>query len=116
MFNKIEKPCLMFSMPDEIIEIVDVQQPDENGTVRLLRKPERLSDRSKIQMNPNIITLQSMIESGTLIEPKQIGSLLNITDFSDIECLNGQLSENMYQYLLDHKDELIPQKVENHEN
>lgn len=103
-------------MPDEIIEIVDVQQPDENGTVRLLRKPERLSDRSKIQMNPNLITLQGMIEAGTLIEPKQVESLLNITDASDIEDLRGQMSENMYQYMMDHKDEIIPQKVENDEN
>lgn len=110
MFNKIEKPCRMFSMPDEIIEIVDLQQPDENGTVRLLRKPERLSDRSKIQMNPNLITLQGMIEAGTLIEPKQVGSLLNITDASDIEDLRGQMSENMYQYMMDHKEEILPKK------
>lgn len=107
MFQKIEKPCLMYPMPEDIVEQVYVEQPDSEGCPRIEVKLEHLSDRTKKQLKPAFVTLQLIIESGNVIDPGSVGQLLNISDVSDIEVMNGQMSENMYKYLLDHKEEII---------
>lgn len=88
-----------------------VTQPDVTDDGRkilnLSLQSIRSDELSKKTLNPDLINMAYIIETGNVIDPKQVSKLLNITDPADIERLKGNLSSNMYEYLLEHQDELI---------
>lgn len=60
-------------------------------------------------LDPDVVTLSSLIEAGVTIDPKFARSLLNITDPADLEKYNTERSNNLYNYLLNNQDEIKEQ-------
>lgn len=58
-------------------------------------------DISKEQLDPNLITLESMLEAGVTLDPSVVMNLMNITDRSELESRSSQMSENLYKYLVE---------------
>ena len=61
------------------------------------------SEISKEQLDPKLITLESMIEAGVTLDPSAVMHLMNATDVSEIQERSSQLSENLYGYLVEQK-------------
>ena len=96
----------MFGAPEDRYEKVSHVQPDSVGRMLFSVCDERLSVRSRNCLDPRNIRLKYIIESGAVIDPGQVSSILNPSDPAELDSLRGKLGENLYSYLLDHKDEI----------
>lgn len=101
----------MFDAPLDYEERVQVVSDtmNEKGIrkIRVSYKNERYSDRSSYQLKPSVVDLESLIKAGTFIEPGNLTNYFAIHDMADIDNLDGKLSEDMYKYLLDRKDDIV---------
>lgn len=61
---------------------------------------------SKI-MDPKVVNLESLIEAGVTVDPKYVGSILNLSDAADIEEYRRPRESSMYEFLLNNKDQLV---------
>lgn len=105
-FRKLDhtRKCLMFGAPSDRYEFVGQVNADKHGTQVFTVVPERLSNRSAKCLDPRIITLQSLIDAGRLIEPNQVSGLLNITDPAQLDSMRERLGENLYTWLVNNQD------------
>lgn len=78
----------------EYVSIVKVKSPD------ILAK----------QLDPKVVTLKALIESGITIDPGQCASMLNITDVAEIEKYNQKDMQEVYTYLKEHGKEIVKQE------
>ena len=58
-------------------------------------------DISKEQLDPNLVTLEGMIEAGVTLDSTVVMHLLDKTDLSEISDKSSVMSENLYKYLLE---------------
>ena len=58
-------------------------------------------DISKEQLDPNLVTLEGMMEAGVTLDPTVVMHMLDKTDLSEILDKSSVMSENLYKYLLD---------------
>lgn len=58
-------------------------------------------DISREQMDPNLVTLEGMIEAGVTLDPSVVMHMLDKSDLSEISERSSVMSENLYKYLLD---------------
>lgn len=56
---------------------------------------------SKEQLNPNLVTLESMLEAGVTLDPRVVQNFMNPTDISEIQERSSKLSENLYRVLVE---------------
>lgn len=101
----------MFSAPEDLEQLEPTYQPmndDGTGHSRVLFVPVKLSEISRKVMNPNVVTLTRLIESGDYVDPTKMMRVFKISDPADLEVKREQLGENMFKYLLEHKDEIKP--------
>lgn len=108
--NDLENVPIMFDAPESWKERQIVHSAlREDGTgsrVDVMFVDSKDIDRTIL--DPRVVTIGKIIESGQVIDPKNWFSMFNITDPADLEAKRQQLGENMYSYLLDHKDEIVP--------
>lgn len=57
-------------------------------------------DISKEQLDPNLITLESMLEAGVTLDPSVVMHLLDATDKSELAQRSQELSMNLYEHLV----------------
>lgn len=108
MTRKSDFNChpVVFLSPDDFSELEMKTVPDEVGRNSVFFVPKRMSDRSSEQLNPNEVTLQSLLSSGVFIDPSKFVSSMAITDAADLEAAKGRMSEQMLSYLTEHEDEI----------
>ena len=58
-------------------------------------------DISREQLDPNLVTLEEMVEAGVTLDPSVIMHMLDKTDLSEISDKSSLMTENLYKYLLD---------------
>lgn len=63
----------------------------------LMRKCEEIS---KEQLDPNLITLESMLEAGVTLDPSVVMHLMDVTDKSELAQRSQELSMNLYEHLV----------------
>lgn len=101
----------LYPTPDEWKEHSLAVSPSVNNRgvtrSRVSLVHRKSSDQDKLVLNPDLVNITSLIESGVTIDPKSVRSMLNITDRADIEALNTTRSENVYKYLIEHEDEIF---------
>ena len=97
---------VIFLMPDEIVELECQHVPEADDRTAVYFVPKRMSDRSKEQLNPSEVTLQSLLASGVTIDPSRFVNSLGITDVADIEASKDKMSGEMLEYLTTHEDEI----------
>lgn len=111
MFRKREKfnrPLMFFSPEDVSEEVIKV----DDMLVRGVRKmsvsivKERYSDRSKVQLSPKDFSLETLIKSGTVIEPGTLTSYFGLTDVSDIESRRNEFAPQVLEYLQAHESDI----------
>lgn len=83
------------------------QRKVDPSTQRVTNGLVSCEEISKLQLDPNVCTIERMLEAGKVIDPIQVRNLLNVTDFADIESLNTQKSMNVYKYLKEHESEIL---------
>lgn len=69
----------------------------KNGAV--LYKP--CEEIAKETLDPSLVTLENLLESGVTIDPATTMHLLDVSDPSELEARASQMSENLYQHLVD---------------
>ena len=102
--ERFNKP-IMFSAPDEVFETVS-QTVIEDGVERSYLVNERMTERSKLQLNPSEVTLESLLASGVTIDPSRFVSNLGISEVSELESRKDSMSAQMLDYLSKHEDEI----------
>lgn len=108
MTRKIDfkrKPVVFLS-PDDFYEVELQVVQAEDGRSSVFFVPKRMSARSAEQLNPNDVTLQSLLSAGITIDPSKFVNSMAITDAADLEVLKGRMSEQMLSYLTEHEDEI----------
>lgn len=110
-FRKLDRKCLMFSSPDDFRERTLEFLPSSRGNRSVVLNTESLLSRSRKILDPRVIDLAAVIESGNVIDPTHVMRPLGVTDVADLDVSRERLGENMYNYILEHKDELV-----SHEN
>lgn len=79
-------------------------EESKRGTMKVSRVDVKCSDICEQQLDPSIITLQSLIDRGITIDPGSVRSMLNITDEADLQRYDTEYTKGVYQYLVDHPD------------
>lgn len=74
------------------------------GAMKVSRVSVSCKDICEQQLDPDVISLQSLIDRGITIDPGSVRNMLNITDEADIQRYDTEYSAGVYQYLLDHPD------------
>lgn len=97
---------VMFSFPDEIFEIEKEETPSSDGFTSVFFNRVRLSERSKLQLNPDEVNLENLLKSGVLIDVSSFVNSLGYTEVSQLESSKSRLSESMLQYLMDNEDDI----------
>lgn len=85
--------------------------PEESGTSRSTIIKVHSRDINKRQLDPRVVTLDSLLEQGITIDPGQVQSMLDITDPAEIESVNKDYCESAYKFLTEHKDEIFKSDV-----
>lgn len=83
---------------------VIVTEKSTNGMA--LRVNSTVSEKSckeinKEQLNPNLVTLEGMLEAGVTLDPNVVKNFMNPTDISEIQERSSKLSENLYKVLVE---------------
>lgn len=104
--SDLNRHPVIFMSPDDFSELELSVVPDEFGRSSVFFDPKRMSDRSSEQLNPNEVTLQSLLASGVIIDPSRFVNSMGITDAADIEASKGRMSEEMLSYLTAHEEEI----------
>lgn len=81
--------------------------PADQGSTRVTIVDKSCIDINRLQLDPAIVTLDSLIASGEKIEPGDVRNLLTISDKADIESYNSRYVQDAYLYLKEHKDEIF---------
>lgn len=81
----------------------------EHDTNRVMFSEIHCAEVSNQQLDPDVVVLDSLLERGIKIDPKQIRSYLNPTDIADIERFNSERTAHLYQYLQDNEEEILSQ-------
>ena len=102
--ERLNKP-IMFFTPDEVFETVS-QTVLEDGIERSYLVEERMTERSKQQLNPDEVTLESLLASGVTIDPSRFVSNLGVSEVSELESRKDSMSVHMLDYLTEHEDEI----------
>lgn len=107
MFRKrdlsVEHECFsptMFEFSDPYLSVEKELQGTrivQNGAI-LMKSCDEIA---KETLDPNLVTLENLIESGVTIDPSVIQHLLDNTDPSELEARASQMSENLYKHLVD---------------
>lgn len=56
---------------------------------------------SKEQLDPNLVTLESMLEAGVTLDPTVVMHFMDVTDKAELAQRSQELSMNLYEYLVD---------------
>lgn len=81
--------------------------PVKNGIKRAVPSFENNEDIHKKVLDPKIVTMRSILETGTVIEPKGFANALGLTDPASVENVRQQLTEKGAAWLDRNHDELI---------
>lgn len=83
----------------------------QNGKIskKVFLQDQSCEEFSKQVLDPRVIDLQAIIDSGMVIDPKTVARPLVVTDLADIEARQHSLGKKMYSYLLENQD-LLTQK------
>lgn len=116
VFRKNEPKPKMFH-PSDDIRIVERQTSADVGKIRVAFPLVYVEEINKQVLDPALWNITSVIESGQIIEPKQVFNLLNISDPADIESYNDIQNQTVYKFLKENED-ILPQllKTEDYES
>ena len=81
--------------------------PEKNGIKRAVPSFENNEDIHKKVLDPKIVTMRSVLETGTVIEPKGFANALGLTDPASLEIVRQQLTEKGAAWLDRNHDALI---------
>lgn len=110
-----KKPFRVQLAPPAPIYWVEEQRAidsSEHGSSRVSIVDVSSKDIAKKQLNPSEIKLHQMIEAGVTIEPGQVRTILNVLDPADVERFNNEAGLNVYNYVMDNKDKILPSEKE----
>lgn len=74
------------------------------GAMKVSRVNVTCKDICEQQLDPDVISLQSLIDRGITIDPGSVRSMLNITDEADLQRYDTEFSAGVYKYLVDHPE------------
>lgn len=74
------------------------------GSMKVSRVNVACKDICEQQLDPNVISLQSLIDRGITIDPGSVRNMLNITDEADLQRYDTEYSKGVYQYLVENPD------------
>lgn len=116
VFRKIPICPKMFRPSDDVSVVQREESPDK-GFIRVVFPRTRLSDIQKQILDPNLFTIGNILESGQIIEPRDVFNLLNITDVADIERFNDGQNVKIYSFLKENES-VLPElfKTKNEES
>lgn len=99
-FVKKDFHCIFPSVEDDGV-IVRENLPQENGSVHVCFKKVSSSELSAKVMDPRVVTLTRLIQNNEIIEPGNVGTLLDLQDKESIENLAGSIGERAFKYIQD---------------
>ena len=89
-----------FAFENEEISVNPIQKG--NNMIHFVAvKHLKSSEIAKQTLDPQIVTLENMIEAGVTLDPGYAARMLNITDSADLEDRSAVMSENLYKTLLE---------------
>lgn len=74
------------------------------GSMKVSRVNVSCKDICEQQLDPDVISLQSLIDRGITIDPGSVRNMLNITDEADLQRFDTEFSAGVYKYLVDHPE------------
>ena len=105
--NRVLEEPLQFSAPSQWEERERVVSPAENGSSRVVYGPVNSDEINKRQLDPRVVDLQNLIESGITIDPGSVSTMLNLSDPAEIEEYNSSYVKDAYKFLKEHKNEIF---------
>lgn len=104
--REIFKPVMEIA-PDEWEHFERYVEEEKNGVQRTCLVKVSCREVNKRQLDPRIVTLDTLLEQGITIDPGQVKGLLDLTDPAQIEDYNNHYVQQAYDYLVEHKDEIF---------
>lgn len=105
-FNR--KPVIHHAPVWRWTERVREVHPSEDGSSRISYRDKSCVEICKEQLDPRYVTIERLIAEGVRIDAGYVRSLFNWTDKADIEELNNDSTQAIYQYCMENKDTLFP--------
>lgn len=107
-FNKVPHRVYGLAQAQDWTEKVRSVDVDESsGSQRVTYIDKSTKDINREQLDPKIVTLQSLLESGVVISPASISNMLDITDKADIERYNSAYVSDAYKFLKENEDKIF---------
>lgn len=87
-------------------ELVPIMRPNANGVKVVDFVWKDIAEIAPQVLNPDIVNLASVIETGVPIDPKNFIKVFNITDPADLEKFREGRSQSLFKYVQEHESEI----------
>lgn len=105
-FRKIVcKPSLFFDFENEVEKRSIFKQEDKGSSV--VFESESIEDLNFRQLDPRVITLESLIKKGTVINPGKISNILSGIDVADSDSWNEIQNQSVIDFLEKNREKLV---------